>query len=79
MNPGQNFWGARAPQSEASKMFFGGRHVPPMPPRTVYALTVLSHVQNFRSFHCCPAVQDAMSLLHAVLLFYKSGYCINDQ
>ena len=36
------------------------------------AIKALSHVQNLLSFYCCPAVQDAMSVLHAVLLFFNA-------
>ena len=43
------------------------------------ALTVLSYVQNFIVLNRNSAVQDAMSLLQAVLLFYNSSYCTNDR
>ena len=36
------------------------------------AIKALSHVQNLHSFRWCPAVQDAMSVLHAVLLFFNA-------
>ena len=43
------------------------------------AINALSHVQNLLAFRCCPAVQDVMSVLDAVLLFYNAGLCTTAQ
>ena len=43
------------------------------------AIAVLTKVQNLHSFRCSPAVQDAVSLLHAVLIYCNAGLCNDSQ
>ena len=43
------------------------------------AIDDLREVQNLRPFRQTPAVQDAMSLLHAVLIYHTAGLCSEAQ